>query len=178
MVVVVSKFNRRQMLVLAFFELQNVDPQHMFQYLDGSLDCPSAYGWNMVLKHNLVSNASVKTWKWTTHLDPNLWTMGFHIGLILSMYNLDSLSNGKLCLIKMKCAVLVNLSTIIQIPSQPFGVLGNLNKKSMLMCSHFHSRFGKGHNNPLVFCRWGLTCWQVKYLATNFAIFRYMPGHE
>jgi hypothetical protein len=50
--------------------------------------------------------------------------------------------------------------------------VGNLVMKSMEMVSHFHSRIGRGCNNPAGCQCFALTCWHCmhlsKYLAMSF----------
>jgi hypothetical protein len=54
--------------------------------------------------------------------------------------------------------------------------VGNLVMKSMEMVSHFHSRIGRGCNNPIG-CRCSaFTCWHSMHLARYSAMSFFNPG--
>jgi hypothetical protein len=75
-------------------------------------------------------------------------------------------SNRVICFDCRKWAILVSRSTITQIESYPFVVLGNPTIKSMLISSHFHVGIGRDCNGPAAFMCMALTRLQVSHLAT------------
>lgn len=110
-----------------------------------------------MLKQNFVPNPSCNFGKNLEVQHDSLFkTMDIMVSYshtILSTYNLTNFSNEKVCFMGIKHAVLVNLSTIIQIPLKPPAILENQNKKSIVICSHFHFGLGKGYNNSLTLWR-------------------------
>ncbi|MFS7983403.1 hypothetical protein Hanom_Chr11g00974131 [Helianthus anomalus] len=73
---------------------------------------------------------------------------------------------------------MVNRSTITQMTSLPFLVLGNLVTKSIVMSSHFHTGISNCCSRPEGFWCSVLTCKQVKHLDTYSAISFFIPIHQ
>lgn len=76
----------------------------------------------------------------------------------------------------MKCALLVNRSTITYMPSFPSLNLDSLSIKFIDICSHFHFKIASGSSNPPRF-RW-CTYWKLKHVLTFEAISLFKPSHQ
>ena len=129
--------------ILISFKLHHIRSQHFFYCLNGLLDFPSVCGWKAVLKCNLVPNAFCKLCQ---NLDVNRKShsdtikTGTLCNLTMSsINNFASLWREKVSLTDKKCANFVSWSIITRLPLCRLWVQGSLNKKFIVMCSHFHS---------------------------------------
>ena len=145
-------------------------------------DWPSVWGWKAILNLNCVPNAS---WNDLQNLDVNYMPLSDIIeigtpciGTIRIRYNLAYWATVYVMQTGKKCAVLVNLSTITNIESNPLAVLGNLVTKSIVILSHFHSGMSKIWSVPAGFWCSVLTYRHVRHLTTKSTTSIFMPFHQ